>query len=74
MSADKHPGGRPPIGAAPATGHIHLRTTMKRKTAYVKAAKPGKLTAWIVHNLDAAAKSAGQDPGPTPDDYQNAGE
>lgn len=36
-------------------GHIHLRTTMRRKSAYVRAAKPGKLTAWMIAVMDEAA-------------------
>ena len=47
--------GRPPIAGEAATGQIQLRTTMDRKNAYVKAAKPKKLTAWIFENLDKAA-------------------
>lgn len=47
--------GRPPIEGETATGQIQLRTTMARKNAYVKAAKPKKLTAWIFEHLDKAA-------------------
>lgn len=47
--------GRPPIDDKPAGGHIHLRVTMERKNAYVRAAKPGKLTEWIFERLDKAA-------------------
>jgi hypothetical protein len=36
-------------------GHIQLRLSMARKNAYVRAAKPGKLTAWIFRILDRAA-------------------
>lgn len=46
--------GRPPISTEPARSKIQLRVTMARKNAYVKAAKPGKLTAWIFKVLDAA--------------------
>ena len=48
--------GRPPLpeGQA-ATGDIHIRTTLARKNAYVKAAKPKKLTEWIFEKLDKAA-------------------
>lgn len=38
-----------------ATGHIHLRTTLARKSAYVRAAKPRKLTEWMFEHLDRAA-------------------
>ncbi len=47
--------GRPPNDGERTTGQIHLRVTMARKSAYVKAAKPGKLTAWIFSLLDKAA-------------------
>ena len=47
--------GRPPREGEPATGQIQLRVTMARKNAYVKAAKPRKLTAWIFEKLDKAA-------------------
>jgi hypothetical protein len=47
--------GRPPIAGETATGQIQLRTTMTRKNAYVRAAKPKKLTAWIFEHLDKAA-------------------
>lgn len=36
-------------------GHIHLRMPMARKCAYVKAAHPGKLSAWIFGLLDKAS-------------------
>jgi hypothetical protein len=51
--------GQPPKDGVAATGHIQLRVTMARKNAYVQAAKPGKLTAWIFSKLD---KEAGYDP------------
>jgi hypothetical protein len=47
--------GRPPLDGAAATGQIQLRVTMDRKNAYVRAAKPKKLTAWIFEQLDKAA-------------------
>lgn len=47
--------GRPPVDEEAATGHIHLRVTAERKAAYVRAARPGKLSAWIVAQLDRAA-------------------
>ena len=55
MSADNPKRGRPPIAGETATGQIQLRTTMERKNAYVRAAKPKKLTAWIFEQLDKAA-------------------
>lgn len=39
-----------------SAGVIHIRTTLQRKSAYVRAAKPGKLTDWMIRNLDHAAK------------------
>lgn len=47
--------GRPPIAGETAKGQIQLRVTMARKNAYVRAAKPRKLTAWIFSILDKAA-------------------
>lgn len=47
--------GRPPIGGETANGQIQLRVTMARKNAYVRAAKPQKLTAWIFTQLDKAS-------------------
>lgn len=35
--------------------HIHLRVSPRRKSAYVRAARPGKLDAWATRSLDAAA-------------------
>lgn len=51
--------GRPPIDGKTAKGWIQLRVTMARKNAYVKAAKPKKLTEWIFSKLD---KEAGYEP------------
>jgi hypothetical protein len=48
--------GRPPLDGEAATGQIQLRVTMARKNAYVRAAKPKKLSEWIFENLDKAAK------------------
>lgn len=53
--------GRPPINGETATGHIHLRVTMARKNAYVAAAKPRKLTAWMFEHLDKAANYKASD-------------
>jgi len=50
-----NPVGRPLTDGVAATGHIQLRVTMARKNAYVRAAKPKKLTEWIFENLDKAA-------------------
>lgn len=47
--------GRPPIAGETATGQIQLRTTMSRKNAYVKAAKPKSLAAWMFEQCDRAA-------------------
>lgn len=47
--------GRPPICGETASSQIQLRVTMARKNAYVRAAKPKKLTEWIFENLDKAA-------------------
>ena len=47
--------GQPPKDGVPATGHIHCRVTMARKNAYVRAARPGKLTDWMFRILDADA-------------------
>ena len=48
--------GRPPLSGEAANGQIQLRVTMARKNAYVRAAKPRKLTAWIFEHLDKASK------------------
>ncbi len=65
MSSDEpepnRPRGRPTI-ENPATHHIHLRVTPKRKSAYVRAAHPKGLSDWMVENLDKAAREAGQEP------------
>ena len=37
-------------------GTIVLRLPMAKKSAYVRAAKPGKLAEWCIKNLDAAAQ------------------
>lgn len=47
--------GRPTIEGEAATGHIHVRVTMARKNAYVKAAKPKALAAWMFEQLDKAS-------------------
>jgi hypothetical protein len=47
--------GRPPIDGARATGQIQARTTLARKNAYVRAAKPKSLTVWMFEILDKAA-------------------
>jgi len=53
--------GRPPIDGATATGQIQARTTMARKNAYVAAAKPKALTAWMFEILDKAANYKASD-------------
>ena len=50
----KRPRGRPQSND-PADEFIQLRTTAKRKAAYTKAAKPGKLSEWCFRHLDKAA-------------------
>ena len=47
--------GRPPA-ENPASSWIQIRVTPRRKAAYVRAARPGKLTQWIASALDRAAK------------------
>jgi len=47
--------GRPPLNGEAANGWIQLRVTMKRKNAYVKAAKPRGLSEWIFEQLDKAS-------------------
>ena len=56
MTSTDDNGGRPP---EPALGTIHIRTTLERKSAYVRAAKPRTLVAWLTEVLD---KAAGYDP------------
>ena len=50
-----NPVGRPLKDGVAATGHIHLRVTMRRKSAYVGAAIPKTLAAWMTEHLDKAA-------------------
>jgi hypothetical protein len=47
--------GRPPKNGETAPAHIHIRTTLGRKSAWVRAAKPKKLAEWVTANLDRAA-------------------
>lgn len=51
--------GQPPKDGVRADAQIQLRTTLARKNAYVKAAKPRKLTEWIFEKLD---KESGYQP------------
>lgn len=46
--------GRPLSDETPASGHIHLRVTMKRKNRYVRAARKRKqkLSEWMTEALD----------------------
>lgn len=53
--------GRPTTDSEAAKGHIHIRTTLDRKSAYVRAARPKKLTEWIFENLDKAAGYRAED-------------
>lgn len=55
VPAITRPVGRPPLAGESAKGQIQLRVTMARKNAYVRAAKPRKLTAWIFEKLDKAS-------------------
>lgn len=50
-----NPVGRPARDGQAATGQIQLLVTMKRKNAYVRAAKPKKLSEWIFEHLDKAS-------------------
>lgn len=47
--------GRPPRETESAVGHIHIRTTLDRKAAYVRAARPKPLAEWMTEILDKAA-------------------
>ena len=51
--------GRPPSNN-PAAKFIQLRATAERKAAYMRAARPGKLTEWCFIHLDAAAGFNGE--------------
>lgn len=55
MNNEQPKPGRHPISGEVAKGQIQLRVTLARKSAYVRAAKPKKLTAWIFEQLDKAA-------------------
>jgi len=48
--------GRPPRESETATGHIHIRTTLERKTAYVRAARGKPLAEWMTEACDKAAR------------------
>ncbi len=39
------------------TAHIHIRTTMERKSAYVRAAKPKPLAEWLIGIADRALRT-----------------
>lgn len=52
---DKPKRGRPTRDGSAAVGHIHLRTTLERKGAYVRAARPRKLAEWMTAELDRAS-------------------
>lgn len=61
MRIEQPKAGRPPISGETASGQIQLRVTMARKNAYVRAAQPKKLTAWIFEHLDKASKYEAED-------------
>lgn len=46
--------GRPPIRGETATAHIHIRTTLARKIAWVKAAKGKPLAEMVTEIVDKA--------------------
>ncbi len=49
------PAHRPPRDDQSATSWLQVRVTPRRKAAYVRAARPGKLSAWVQRVLDGAA-------------------
>ena len=56
MTPTPNPPGRPPLPDAQRAGsEIQLRVTRKRKAAYVRAARPGPLAAWMFAVCDAAS-------------------
>ena len=55
-NTDQPKRGQPVKDGVAAKGWIQLRVTMARKNAYVRRAKPKKLTAWIFEHLDKASK------------------
>lgn len=65
MTNDKRTPGRPPKDGQTASGHIHLRTTLDRKSAYVRAARPRPLAEWMTDVCDQAAQYK-PDPGSQP--------
>lgn len=52
----RHKPGRPPRDGEAAVGHVHIRTTLSRKSAWVRAARPRTLAEWATAALDRAAK------------------
>lgn len=54
--SDPRKPGRPTRDGEAATGHVHIRTTLHRKSAWVRAAKPRTLAEWVTATLDAEAK------------------
>lgn len=54
MNSEKNKAGRPARDGEAAVGHIHMRTTLDRKAAYVRAAQPKPLAAWVTEELDRA--------------------
>lgn len=45
----------PELEADATAAHVHIRTTLRRKSAWVQAAKPRKLADWIIETLDREA-------------------
>jgi hypothetical protein len=52
--------GRPTQEAEGKTGHIHIRTTLRRKSAYVRAARGKALAEWMTEVCDRESGYAPQ--------------
>ena len=53
---DANPGpGRPAKDGVPADAQIQIRTTLARKSAYVRAAQPLGLSEWVLAQCDQAS-------------------
>lgn len=48
--------GRPPRDGVAASGHLHIRTTLHRHSAWVRAAGRKPLSVWVTTTLDRAAR------------------
>jgi hypothetical protein len=48
--------GRPTLGEAPATGHLHIRATAAQLAAYRRAAGRAGVSRWARSVLDEAAR------------------